>query len=68
MIRLQERAERIARAAERRRVAMLADRLAADLRGAEVRGNGIQVTIAGRGMLRRWLVDPGLRFALELGR
>lgn len=59
---LQQRAERIARARQSREVAMIAGVMAAELTRARVEAEAERVIITGRGLVRRWLVDPALRF------
>jgi hypothetical protein len=62
MIGLQQRAERLARARQQREVERVA-RLFGELLGAHnVEALPNQVVVSGRGIMRRWLVDPALRF------
>ena len=62
MARLMMRAERIARDAEERKVNEIADRLRELLVGATITVEDMRVIVSGRGLLKRWLSDPGLRF------
>jgi hypothetical protein len=59
---LLERAEHMARAAQQRRVARLAEEWREHLPGATVTEETGGVAIAARGLSRRWLGDPVLRF------
>jgi len=57
-----ERAQAIAREAVRKRVQEVADRLRPLFgEGAIEVGEG-RISVRGRGLVRRWLVDPQLRF------
>ena len=59
---LQSRGERLARAAQQRKV----DQVAAQLRGmfgsGAVEAEEARVLVRGRGIIKRWLIDPSLRF------
>lgn len=68
MRQVQRRAEQLARAEQRRAVAWIADALDGQLRGIAVEASGDDVVLRGKGLIRRWLVDPGLRFVAGAGR
>lgn len=68
MRRLQTRVEDLARAQQRRAIARIAERLSERLRGADIQTSGDTVTVGGKHLVRRWLLDPSLRFVAELGR
>lgn len=57
-----------ARAAERRMVDAIEARLRDELNGVAVTSDGASVTLTGKGLLARWLVDPALRFASRIGK
>lgn len=59
---LLERAERMAQGAQRRRIALLAEEWREHLPGATVTEEPGGVAIVARGLSRRWLGDPALRF------
>ena len=59
--RLLLRAERIAKAAQRRRLEQIASMI--DARGAEVDVGTESVTVRGKRFVEQWLSDPLLRFA-----
>jgi hypothetical protein len=56
------RGEQIARAAQRRRVRQVADHLRAVLGSASIEVEEARVLVRGRGIVKRWLIDPSLRF------
>ena len=56
------RAEMLAGAEQRRQVQRLAARMKEMLGNGSVEVVHGQVVANGRGLLRRWLIDPGLRF------
>lgn len=62
MKQVQKRAEQLARAEQRRAIARIAAALHDQARGIAVEASGHGVVLRGRGLIRRWLVDPGLRF------
>ena len=62
MDRLMKRAEELARAAQQRKVASVAETLRAMLGAIVVQAEDAQVVVSGRGLMKRWLVDPSLRF------
>jgi len=56
------RAGMLAAAAQRRQVRRLAARMAELLGSGAVEIVDAKVVVRGRGLLKRWLSDPGLRF------
>jgi hypothetical protein len=62
MARLIARGEELAREARARRVATVAEHLAMLFGKGAVEVEDARVLARGRGMARRWLVDPNLRF------
>ena len=66
MARLMQRAETAVQTRQR----VTVERISGELEGLGVRAvserDGIVLT--GKGVLRRWLIDPALRFAARLGR
>jgi hypothetical protein len=56
------RGEEIARAAQRRKVREVADYLGAVLGSASIEVEEARVLVRGRGIVKRWLIDPSLRF------
>ena len=62
MERIMERAERIAEAAVQRKVAATAGRLRERLGEAAVEIEEARVVMRGRWIVKRWLIDPSLRF------
>ena len=56
------RAEMLAAAAQRRQVRRLAARMAELLGSGAVEIVDAKVVVRGRGLLKRWLSDPDLRF------
>ena len=65
---LQERAEALAHAAQRRRMEQIAEQWREALPGASISGTATEVAIEARGLGRRGLEEPMLRFAGRLGR
>jgi hypothetical protein len=59
---LTRRAELLAAAEQRRQVRRLAARIAESFGVDAVEIGDAGVVIRGRGLLKRWLIDPGLRF------
>lgn len=59
---LLSRGERLALEAQRRRVAEVAAQLRAIVASAAVEVEEARVLVRGRGIIKRWLIDPGLRF------
>ena len=62
MERLMARAEALASAAQRAKIQAVANRLKALLGEAAVQIEDAQVSVRGRGITKRWLIDPSLRF------
>ena len=60
--RMLRRGEEIARAAQRRKVREVAGYLRAVLGNASVEVEETRVLVRGRGIVKRWLIDPNLRF------
>lgn len=56
------RGEKIARAAQRARVLAVADTLKAVLGAGAVEVEDARLVVRGRHIVRRWLIDPALRF------
>ena len=54
--------EELARAAQGERTRRIASRLKHLLGGVGIEVEEARVLVSGRGLLRRWLVDPQLRF------
>lgn len=57
-----KRIETLAAAEQRGRVQRLAAQMKTMLGSGSVEVLDAQVVVSGRGLLRRWLIDPGLRF------
>lgn len=68
MKRLQERAQEVARRKQRLRVERLVAALEAKVSGVAVEATNSGVILSGRGLVRRWLSDPALRFAGTLSK
>lgn len=62
MSNLLRRGEQVAGAAQQRRLAELADQLTNLLRGVTIEVDEARVLVGGNGLLKRWLIDPQLRF------
>jgi hypothetical protein len=62
MERLLRRGDEIAREAQRRGIARVAERLRERFGAGAVQVDGARVLVSGQGLVRRWLIDPGLRF------
>lgn len=62
MTELMRQGEEIARERQRETVSRVAGRLKALLGDAAVEIEDARVLVRGRGLIRRWLVDPALRF------
>ena len=62
MTTLMRRAEEIARSRRRARVAAVANGLSALLGEGSVAIEEARVIVRGRGIIKRWLTDPSLRF------
>jgi hypothetical protein len=56
------RGEQLARVAQQRRLAEVANQLTELLRGATITVEEALVLVSGKGLLKRWLIDPQLRF------
>ena len=59
---LLKRGEELARAAQVQRVRQVAGRLKELVRGISIETEEARVIVSGRGLLKRWLIDPQLRF------
>jgi hypothetical protein len=59
---LARRGEELARAAQRRKVAEVARRLMSMFASGAVEAEEARVLVRGKGMVKRWLIDPRLRF------
>jgi hypothetical protein len=62
MSNLLARGEALAREAQRRKVQHVARQLSAMLGGGAIQVEEARVLVRGRGLIRRWLIDPSLRF------
>lgn len=62
MNRMIRRAEMLAGAEQRRQVQRLASRMKAMMGADAVEIVDAKVVVRGRGLIKRWLIDPGLRF------
>jgi hypothetical protein len=62
MEQLVARAEALARARQRAKVQVVADKLRSLLGEIAVEVEEARVLVRGRGIVRRWLIDPSLRF------
>ena len=59
---LLSRGERLAIEAQRRRIAEVAAQYRAILGNSSVEVEEARVLVRGRGIIKRWLIDPSLRF------
>jgi hypothetical protein len=59
---LLSRGERLALEAQRRKVAEVAAHLRAMLGSSAIEVEEARVLVRGRGIIKRWLIDPSLRF------
>jgi hypothetical protein len=59
---LLKRGEDLARAAQVRRVGQIAARLKELVRGVSIQTDEARVIVSGQRLLKRWLIDPQLRF------
>lgn len=62
MERLTSRGERLAREAQRRQVDRVAQRLRGLFGSEAVAAEDGRVVVRGRGVMKRWLTDPAVRF------
>jgi hypothetical protein len=62
MAKLADRAAEIARAAQQRRLRIVADQLRAMMGSVSIEVEEARVLVRGRGIIKRWLIDPSLRF------
>ena len=62
MKRLEARVAQLARAEQRRRLDRMAERLQEMFGSDRVVQSDSEVAISGRGVIRRWLTEPALRF------
>ena len=62
MSELQRRGEALARLAQRRKIEAVGAQLRAMFGSAAVEVEEARVLVRGRGMIKRWLIDPSLRF------
>lgn len=62
MARMLRRADELARDRAKRKTSEVAERLKALLRGASVETQESRILVSGRGLFKRWLTDPRLRF------
>lgn len=62
MEKLTARADEIARKAQEQQVERAAQQLRTIFGSAAVDVQETRVLVRGRGMIKRWLIDPGLRF------
>ena len=62
MSELLKRGEELAREAQVQRVTQVAGRLKELVRGISIETDEALVIVSGRGLLKRWLIDPQLRF------
>jgi len=62
MAELARRGAEIARAAQQRQVRLVAEQLRSILGSAAVEVEKARVLVRGRGIVKRWLIDPSLRF------
>jgi len=62
MARALKRAETLARDRQRERVRQLSERLASVFGQGAIEVEEARVLVRGRGIVKRWLIDPSLRF------
>jgi hypothetical protein len=62
MANLLRRAEELARAGQQRKITQVAQRVRELLRGVSIEIEETRVIVSGSGILKRWLLDPALRF------
>ncbi|MEO6226011.1 MAG: hypothetical protein ABIO80_09215 [Sphingomicrobium sp.] len=63
-----KRAADIARAAQQQRVAAVAERLTAIFGSGAVEVEEARLLVRGSGLIKRWLIDPELRFLSGAGK
>jgi hypothetical protein len=59
---LMKRAEDLAQAMQQRKIRAIAAQLGDLLGGASIAVEEARVLVRGRGIVKRWLIDPSLRF------
>jgi hypothetical protein len=59
---LLQRGEALASQGQQQRLQAVAQQLRALFGSAAVQVDGAQVLVSGRGLIKRWLIDPSLRF------
>jgi hypothetical protein len=59
---LLERGQTLARERQRRKVQAIAQQLRATFDSAAIEVEEARVFVRGRGLIKRWLIDPSLRF------
>lgn len=59
---LLRRGEALARERQQRRLREIRDELAVLIKGASIEVEEARVLVRGRGIIKRWLIDPSLRF------
>ena len=57
-----KRAEDRARATQRRKITQITAHLREIIRGASIEEEEARILVRGRGLMKRWLIDPSLRF------
>jgi hypothetical protein len=62
MAKLASRGAEIARTAQQRRLRAIAEQLKGMIGSASVEVEDARVLVRGKGMIKRWLIDPSLRF------
>ena len=62
MSELLKRGDALARAAQTKRIEQIGARLKELVRGVSIETDEARVIVSGRGLLKRWLIDPQLRF------
>ena len=62
MAKLVTRGDALARAAQAKRIEQIGARLKELVRGVSIETDEARVIVSGRGLLKRWLIDPQLRF------
>lgn len=62
MARLAARGAQLAKARQRAQVQRIAALLARNVAGAKVTAEETRVLLVGKGLIKRWLIDPQLRF------